>query len=72
MQHTSFETWAANLNGQQQSEVVATSSDIQAQGMSRDDYVSSSCGSLMKNERISGIGIIVVVDLVHVQTGMSS
>ncbi|CAK9221271.1 unnamed protein product [Sphagnum jensenii] len=48
---------------QRQSEVVATSSDIQAQGMSRDDSVSSSCGSLMKNERISGTGILVVVDL---------
>jgi hypothetical protein len=63
VRRTSFETWAANLNGRQQSEVVATSSDIQAQGMSRDDSVSSSCGSLMKNERISGTGILVVVDL---------
>jgi CheY-like chemotaxis protein len=63
VRRTSFETWAANLNGRQQSEVVATSSDIQAQGMSRDDSVSSSCGSLMKNDRISGTGILVVVDL---------
>ncbi|CAM6028318.1 unnamed protein product [Sphagnum balticum] len=63
VRRTSFETWAANLNGRQESEVVATSSDIQAQGMSRDDSVSSSCGSLMKNERISGTGILVVVDL---------